>query len=130
MKQAGEAIKLPAGKYRVDSIKLKLAGADGKVWQYTFSSGSRTLDVEVAKDRETVHQLLDGLKVTVNLDVTGEVSAGDAVMVQGDVVAGGLYMTTCEIVEKFADYGRQMGAEIKLTEPGSVVVDRCESGFH
>ena len=26
--------------------------------------------------------------------------------------------------------GRELSAEIKLTEPGSVTLDRCESGFH
>lgn len=129
VKGAGKAVSLPAGKYRVDSVRLKLAGADGKVWHYAFSSGGRTHEVEVAKGKETAHNLLDGLKVAVSFDDKG-VAAGDAVFVQGDVVAGSLYMTRCEIVEKFADYGREVGAEIKLTEPGSVVLDRCETGFH
>src|SRR5262245_18446649 len=52
VKAADKPLTLPAGKYRVDSVQLKLADADGKVWRYSFSSGSRTHDVEIAKGKE------------------------------------------------------------------------------
>jgi hypothetical protein len=126
--QAGKAVSLPAGKYRVDSVQLKLAGEDGKVWRYSFSSGSRNMDVEVIKGKETVHKLLDGLKLTVGFDVNGA-TAGSRILVQPDVVAGSLYMTRCEVGAKSADYGREVAAEIRLTEPGSLVVDHCQSVF-
>lgn len=130
VKQAGKGVALPAGKYRVDSVRLKLAAPDGKVWLYAFSSSSRTPTVEVTKGKELVHDLLAGLKVTVNFDARDGVAAGAAVQVQPDVVAGSLYMTRCEVGERFADHGREVGAEIRLTEPGSVVLDQCESWFH
>ena len=45
-------------------------------------------------------------------------------------MTSGLYLTRCEVGTKFAEHGREVNAEIKLTEPGSVTLDRCESGFH
>jgi hypothetical protein len=129
VKDVNKAVSLPAGKYRVDSVRLKLAAADGKVWHYSFASGDRKPALEVVKGKETVHDPLGGLKVTVGFDARG-VTPGTAVQVLPDVVAGSLYLTRCEVGEKFADYGREVAAEIKLTEPGSVVLDRCESGFH
>ena len=128
VKEAGKAIALPAGKYRVDSVQLKLAAADGKVWRYSFSSGGRNMDIEVMKGKETVHKLLDGLKVTVGFDASAA-TAGSRILVQPDVVAGALYLTRCEVGTKFSDSGREVGAEIRLTEPGSLVVDHCQSVF-
>lgn len=130
VKAADQSVPLPAGKYRVDSVRLKLADVDGKVWHYTFSTGDRSHGIEIAKGKETVHKLLDGLKVTVAFDDRGGVKPGGTVQVQPDVVAGGLYLTRCEVGTKFAEYGREVAAEIKLTEPGSVTLDRCETGFH
>ncbi|QJW99977.1 hypothetical protein [Frigoriglobus tundricola] len=122
--------KLPTGKYRVDSVQLALSDVDGKVWRYTFSSGARTHDVEISKGKETVHRLLGDPKVTVSFDAGTGVAAGESFVVQADVVASGLYLTKCEVATKFSEYGREVCAEIKLTEPGSVTLDRCESGFH
>jgi len=127
---ADTPIALPGGKYRVESVRLKLADADGKVWHYTFSTGDRTYGVEVTKGKETFHKLLDGLKVTVSFDAGAGVPPGASVQVQPDVIADGLYLTRCEVGEKFAEYGREVPAEITLTETGSVTLDRCESGFH
>jgi len=59
----------------------------------------------------------------------GGIGAGESFTVQADVVASGLYLTMCEVGTKFAENGREVRAEIKLTEPGSVTIDRCESGF-
>src|SRR5262249_50104565 len=120
VKAADKPVALPAGKYRVDSVRLKLADADGKVWHYQFSSSHRAYEVEVAKGKETVHKLLDGLNVTVSFGAGAQAEPGGTTWVQPDVVAGGLYMTRCEVGEKFAEYGREVTAEIKLTEPGSV----------
>jgi hypothetical protein len=130
VKAADKPLALPVGKYRVDSVQLALSDVDGKVWRYAFSSGNRAHDIEIAKGKETIHRLLDGPKVTVSFADARGVGAGDSVVVQADVVAGGLYMTGCSVGTKFADYGREVLAEIKLTEPGSVTLDRCESGFH
>ena len=129
VKEAEKGVPLPAGKYRVDSVGLKLMGEDGKVWHYSFSSSARKWDIEVVKGQVTTHKLLDGLKATVNFKAGDEITPGSSVQVQPDVVAGGLYLTRCEVGEKFANYGREVEAEIRLTEPGSVVIDRCASGF-
>ncbi|MDB5309204.1 MAG: hypothetical protein JWO38_3406 [Gemmataceae bacterium] len=126
----GKPAKMPAGKYRVDSVRLKLLDPDGKVWHYTFASADRsTYGVEVARGTETTHRLLGGVKVTVAFDAGG-VAPGGAVQVQPGVEAGGLDLTSCEVAERFTGYGRGVQAGIALTEPGSVPVDQCESGFH
>jgi hypothetical protein len=130
VKATDKPLTLPAGKYRVDSVQLKLADADGKVWRYSFSSDHRTHDVEIAKGKETVHRLLDNPKVTIAVEAGDGVAPGDSVIVQADVVSGSLYLTQCEVGEKFAEYGRGVLAEFKLTEPGSMTLDRCESGFN
>jgi hypothetical protein len=129
VKAADKALAVPAGKYRIDSVQLTLVDADGKVWRYSFSSGDHTYGVEVVKGKETVHRLLADLKVSVELDAPGAVGAGASVTVRPDVVAGALYLTRCEVGTKFEDYGREVRAEIRLTEPGSLTLDRCESGF-
>jgi hypothetical protein len=132
VRAADKPVSLPAGKYRVDSVRLKLADPDGKVWTYTFSTGDRAgYAVEIARGKETVHKLLDGLKVTVSASTAGGVVPGTSVQVQPDVVAaGGLYMTGCHVGDRFAEYGREVLVAISLTEPGSVELDRCASGFH
>ena len=130
VKSVDKSIALPAGKYRVDSVRLKLSDADGKVWHYTFATGDRAYGIQVTKGRESLHKLLDGLKVTVWFDAGAGVLPGGSIQVQPDVIADGLYLTRCEVGEPFAQYGREMPAEITLTETGSVILDRCESGFN
>jgi len=130
VKAADKPTAVPSGKYRVDSVNLKLTDEAGRVWHYTFSTGERDHRVEVIKGKETIHKLLDTLSVTVSFDVGAGSSPGTTVPIQPNVVAGGLYMTHCDVAEKFAEYGREMSAEIVLTETGSIVLDQCESGFH
>jgi hypothetical protein len=130
VKAADTPITLPAGKYRVDSLRLKVADEAGKVWHYTFATGDRSFGIDVTKGKETHHKLLDGLTVTVSFDAGAGVAPGGSVQVQADVAADQLYLTRCEVGEKFAEYGREMPAEIILTETGSVILDRCEAGFH
>jgi hypothetical protein len=131
VKEADKAVSVPAGRYRVESVRLKLTDAAGKVWHYQFATGDRAgFDVEVAVGRAVVHQPLDGLKVSVTLDAAGGVAPGDSVLVYPDVTAGRLYLTRCEVAEKHAEHGRELLAELKLTEPGSVALDRASSGFN
>lgn len=127
----GRPTAVPAGRYRVETVRLKLTDGGGKVWHYAFATGDRAaFDVEVAKGRDTVHPLLSGLRVGVSVyDSAGGVRPGAAVLVQPDVTAGPLYLTNCEVADKHADYGREVPADLKLTEPGSVVIDRAASGF-
>jgi hypothetical protein len=130
VKAVDQKLPVPAGKYRIDSVQLALADADGKVWRYTFSTGDRALGLEVVKGKETVHRLLADPKVLVSVEAPDGVGAGASVTVRPDVVAGGLYLTNCEVGTKFAEHGREVRAQIQLTEPGSLTLDRCESGFH
>ena len=130
VESAGVPVPLPAGKYRVDSVRLKLAAADGKVWHYAFASDRRAYDLEVKHRRRTDHPLLDGLKVTIEFDAGAGAAAGGSVQVQPDVSAGGLCLTSCEVGSRFDDRGRDALAEFRLAGPGSVVLDRCTSGFH
>lgn len=129
VKSADNPLPLPVGKYRVDSVHLALTDGDGKVWRYSFATGDRGYGVEIAKGKETAHRLLDKVRVTVSIDPSDAATTGESVMVSADVVADGLYLTKCEVGTKFAEYGRESRAVIKLTEPGSVTLDQCESGF-
>ena len=130
VRAAGKPVSVPAGRYRVDSVRLRLADADGRVWHYSFATGDRSaFGVEVVKGKATAHRLLDGVAVTVSCDAAGGVAPGGSVQVQPDVVAGGLYLTKCEVAERLAEFGREVPAVITLTGPGSEVLDRCESGF-
>ena len=128
-KAAGQPTPLPAGKYRIDSVRLKLSDGDGKVWHYSFASSNAAYDIKIVKEKEFVHRPLDGLKVAVSFATKDIVKPGGSVVVQPDVVAGGLYMTRCEVGTKFVEYGREVSAEINLTEPGSVTLDHCKTGF-
>jgi hypothetical protein len=128
VRAADRPVPLPAGKYRVDSLRLKLADPDGRVWHYTFASGERGYDLEVKKGAGTTRRLLDGLKATASLDAGA--GTGGSVQVQPDVHAGGLYLTACEVADRFAERGREVMAEIQLAGPGSVVLDRCAGGFY
>jgi hypothetical protein len=130
VKETDKSQSLPAGKYRVDSVQLALADIDGKVWRYSFYSSSREYGIKVEKGKETVHQLLSDPKVEVSFDAKGGVRAGEVVMVQADILAGGLYLSRCEVTSKNLSYEREVFAEIKLTEPGSLVLDQCKSEFH
>ena len=122
-------LELPAGKYRVDGVTLRLADAEGKVWSYGFYTGDRSgYQFEVTQGGRTEFKLLDDLAARV--DFAAGAAPGDAVRVRPGVAAGALEMSKCEVGTKFTDYGRGQTASILLTEPGSVVLDRCESGFN
>jgi hypothetical protein len=129
VKDIDKPLKLPVGKYRVSSVDLKLMDADGKVWRYAFSSGSRTHNIEIEKGKETNYRLLDRPKVIVEFDAGGGVSVGESIFVQANVVAGDLYLMRSEVGDKSTGYRREVSTEFKLTEPGSLTVDRRDSGF-
>lgn len=123
-----ESVTLPAGKYRLDAVELKLADADGAVWSYRFYSPTRErFPVVVSPGRRTNQLLLDGLEVKIAL--TGDAAPGDAVRVAPSVVSGGLTMTSCQVGGRHRDYGQGKTASIVLSAPGSVPLDRCESAF-
>jgi hypothetical protein len=124
----GKPVSVPCGRYRVESLRFKLADADGRVWRYTFSPGDPSPRVNVAKGAAAVHRLLDGLTVEVAI-TAGRAAPGGLVTVQPDVGAGGLYLTGCEVGGRFAEHGREVPAEIALAGPGSAALDRCDAGF-
>lgn len=128
VKDVDKPVTLPAGKYRIDSLRLKLVDGDGKVWQYTFSAGERTYGVEVAKGKQAIHKPVDGLRITISFD-SATVAPGESMFVSPNIVAGPMWLTQCEVGDRYAQYGREVPAEIRLTEAGSEAVDRCETGF-
>ncbi len=133
VKTEGEPTPLPAGRYRVESVRLRLSDGAGKVWTYTFTSGDHSaFPVEVVKGRTTGQRLLADLKAGVGLAAGAAASPGASVRVQPDVTAGALYLVNCEVGTRHDDGygGRGPSASIVLSAPGSEALDRCESGFN
>ena len=72
----------------------------------------------MAKGKETTQRPFKGPKVTVSFDSGPGALPGGLVHGPPDVVASGQYLTRCEVGSKFAEYGSEVLAEIKLNEPG------------
>jgi hypothetical protein len=119
---------IPVGRYRVESLGLRLEDADGRVWEYRFTGDRRTA-ATVEKGRTAAVDLTAGLKVVVSVDPVHAVP-GREVEVTADVAtAGGLSMSLCQVYEKFADTGHGCEAVIQLAAPGSEVLAEARSGF-
>lgn len=130
VREAGKPITVSVGNYQIESIQLRLADADGQVWQYTFWAGREGYDVKVARGRETVHEPLAGLKLSVTHDAQAGVAPGGSVLTRPDVAAAnGLYLSQCHVGTRFAASGREVAALIELTAPGHDAFDRVSSGF-
>ncbi len=128
VRQVGQELAVPAGKYYVKDVLLKLGDGHGKAWRYRFY-GDQTPTLQVAKGERTMHKLLTGLTITLDLDTTS-VAKGAQVFVAPTVQAGGLYLSQCEVGDALADHGRDLVADFVLTEPGSVPLDRTTSAFN
>lgn len=128
VRAAGTPVELPAGKYRVEKLTLKLLAADGRLWHYSFWSPGGKYDLEVVKGRRTDHAPLDGLKVLIGVE--GAAVPGAAVRVQPSVAAGTLFLSRCEVGPPAAEEGRGVTADVRLAAPGSATLDRCDSAFH
>lgn len=129
VKETDRAVPMPAGKYRLAAVDLRLTDTEGQLWHYAFYSGDRSFEIEVVKGRETRQVLLGALKVIVSLNADGTVPPGGSVQVQPDVMAGKLQLTKCEVGPRQVAHGREVSAELRLTEPGSMVLDRASAGF-
>jgi hypothetical protein len=130
VKDLDKPLNIPIGKYRVDSVRVKLAGPDRKVWHYGFSANNRAFNIEIAPGKQTKHLLLEGLKMTVALD-SALAAPGSSVLVHAHLeTTSGLFMTHCGMAERYASYEREIQATLKLTAPGSEVLDQAMSGFH
>ena len=125
----GEApVTLPAGRYRLDGVELKLADAGGAVWSYRFYSPDNSrFPVAIAANERTRQVLFDALEIKIALD--RRASAVESVNVSPSVVSGGLTMTSCRVGTRHREYGEGKTASIVLSAPGSVPLDRFESGF-
>jgi hypothetical protein len=121
---------LPAGRYRVEAVSLKLKDGDGQVWAYRFA-GSRDFVATVEKGRDARLDVTAGLQVPVNLTTAGGgARPGEPVRVRADVVTGiGLYLTECDVTDRGAGYGQPVRAAIRLAGLESEPVDEVEAGF-
>ena len=127
---ADKAHSLPAGRYRIDGVRLRLKDSDGRVWSYRLY-GTREPVLQVAKDKETVFDVAEGLRIDVELAADGDgVKPGQSVRVRPDVVTkAGLSMSECDVAEVGGGYGRPVRATIRLSGPGSAPVDEVEAAF-
>jgi hypothetical protein len=130
IREANKPMPVPVGNYRIESIQLHLADAEGQVWQYTLWNGREGYDTKVTQGRETVHEPLAGLKLSVTHDAEAGVAPGGSVLIHPDVTAAnGLYLSKCQVGTRFAASGREVAALIELTAPGHGVFDQAASGF-
>jgi hypothetical protein len=127
VRKADQATPLASGKYRIDSLELKLLAADGQVWHYWFNTEDRKYEVTIQPGQEALHQPLAELKVDVRHDATGK--ANEVVMVRPNAVAGPLYMIGCDVGRKHAESFRGVEATILLCDAGSEILDRANTGF-
>ncbi|MBO0701125.1 MAG: hypothetical protein J2P46_22200, partial [Zavarzinella sp.] len=119
---------LPAGRYRIDSARLRIKAADGDVWTYQLA-GTGALVLTVEKGKETAFDLTAGVRVKVDVGARGPAKAGEAVRVRPDVVTkAGLYMTECSATG-ITGRASPIQATIKLAGPGSEAVAEVQSGF-
>ena len=51
VKEPDKPLSVPIGKYRTLSVRLKLAGPDGKVWNYGFSAHERPFNIEIVQGK-------------------------------------------------------------------------------
>jgi hypothetical protein len=121
---------LPAGRYRVDGVQLKLRDGDGQVWTYRFG-GSRERVATIEKRKETRLDLTEGVHVPVELTAAGDAAKpGQPVRVRTDVVTGiGLSLTEVEVTARGGGYGTPVRAAIRLAGAGSETVDEVQAGF-
>jgi hypothetical protein len=128
--QIDAALTVPAGKYRIESVRLKLTDTEGKLWHYHLSAHKHVFRAEVSQGNQTTLELFKGLQVEVTADAD-RVIPGESVLVQPNLLAAGdLYMIRCEVGERAAEYGREVQADIKLTGPPGLVLDQTTSGFN
>ncbi len=127
VRETNRPVRVPVGKYRIQSLRLRLADGNGPVYLYAFGDGGSKYDVVVSPKRETVHEPLAGLKLSVKQDP--EAAPGGTVWVYPNVTAGGLYLAKCEAGTRFAVSGREVAATITLTGPDGTALDRAFSGF-
>jgi hypothetical protein len=126
-----ETQKLPIGKYRLDSLELMLANEKGKLWKYRFHSENNKPTITIEQNRTTVHELLSKPSMEVHLEDIKGARPASSQMVWATIRSGNLYLTTCDRVDFVSDFvGVNVQAEIQLTEPGSVVLDSCKTGFN
>jgi hypothetical protein len=122
---ADEPRDVPIGRYRVESLSLKLADADGRTWEYQFA-GNNKFAATIENDQTTSIDLTAGLKVSVSV----RPGVGREVEVTPEIItAGGLTLTDCKVYEKFAEYGRPIEAVIQLAAPGSETLAESRCGF-
>jgi hypothetical protein len=126
-----EMVKLPIGKYRIDGLNMTLSNAQGKLWQYRFYSDSSKPTFTIEQNQTTVHELLSKPTMTINLEDDKGATPGSSQMISATIQSGNLHLAGCDTIYNVGDYGgMNVYAEIKLTEPGSVVVDSCKTSFN
>jgi hypothetical protein len=127
VREADKAVTLPAGKYRLDGMHVRITDADAQVWRYTFDWSERVFEVDVGTGRGSTHAPLAAVKL--ELDVDGAAQPGESVQVRPNVTAGSLYLCSCRVGPGADETGREVQAQITLCGPGSDVLDRAASGF-
>jgi hypothetical protein len=125
----GEALAVPAGRYRVEALSVRLTDARGRRWSYRFAGGGRGVRVDPGK--ETSADALDRVTLAVGLrGPAGGVSPGGTVAVTPRLsTPAGLYLADCTVQEAGEGQPTSWYASIGLLDAQGGVVDQARSGF-
>jgi hypothetical protein len=122
-------VPVPFGEYRLGSLKLEAADAAGTLWTYHFDSRAN-LNFSVPTGRETTVTLLKQVTMSVSLRSDGQVSPGQTVAIQPELIADdALCLRRCTVGKDSDCQQAEGNAEILLLAPDGRTVSRGLSGF-
>ncbi len=124
----GRAVTVPAGRYRVASLRFTLTDAAGRTWTYHFAGGTRH-DIEVRPDGETVAEPLAKAVLRVGVTAREEGAGGLLTITPKLDTPAGLYLMDCTVREAGAVEAGSGKAEIRLVDGAGAAVDRAYTGF-
>lgn len=125
---AGTPIKLPAGKYSLDSLQLTLQDSTKRFWHYRFAAdGQYQFEIKPGESRDI--NLVPDLLAAVG--GPPQARPGERFQVHPNLVTStGLYLTRASRSYSAEEqYGEDLRAQLDLLGPGSAVLDQFTSGF-
>jgi hypothetical protein len=125
----GEAVAVPAGRYRMEALSVRLIDARGRRWSYRFAGGNAAL--RVGPGKETTADVLDWVTLAVGLrGPAGGVQPGGTVAVTPRLsTPAGLYLADCTVQETGEREPAAWFASVRLLDGQGGLIDQASSGF-